>query len=136
MQIISETDSHVVVQDKSASGVAFEIGYPKSEGYQKATLQTEMSDLAATPSGYEALLWVPGQHGYISPGAEKLGIMNGYVSHDRGPVYSYRINFYNSRGWGFTFIDETNDTYYCSTVRNGWHYIDYNSDKGTIVGVK
>ena len=73
--------------------------------------------------------------GYTSPGAAGIGIEQGYVSHDRGPIYAYRINFYNSKGWHFTFKDESGDTYGITTIRNGWHYIDYNSDKPIMIGV-
>lgn len=138
MESITENDSHLIVPATSSSGRKFQLGYPKAEGYAINTLSQELTDnLTAAPAGYKELRWVPGQQpGYVSPAAEKIGITQGYVSHDRGPIYAYRINFYNSKGWHFTFIDESGDTYGITTIRNGWHYIDYNSDKPIVIGVE
>ena len=136
MNNITENDSHLVIPGTSNSGQRFQVGYPKADGYSMNSLSEELATTLATPAGYQDLRWVPGdQPGYTSPGAEGIGIVQGYVSHDRGPIYAYRINFYNSKGWHFKFIDESGDVYGITTIRNGWHYIDYNSDKPIIIGV-
>jgi hypothetical protein len=135
MYDIAENDDHVICRATTVSGKAYELGYPKDEGYSKDALAGEISGQMATPEGFQVLNWVPGQEGYTSPGAEGIGIVKGYVSHDRGVIYSYRINFYNSKGWHFSFVDESGDVYKITTIRNGWHYIDYNSDKPIVVGV-
>ena len=136
MENITESDSHLIFSATSNSGQKFQVGYPKADGYAKETLSAELAGDLDAASGYEDLRWVPGQQpGYTSPGAEGIGITQGYVSHDRGPIYAYRINFYNSKGWHFTFKDESGDTYGITTIRNGWHYIDYNSDKPIMIGV-
>lgn len=135
MENISDSGNHVVLERTNDAGNRYAVGYPKLQGYSSDTLASELANGPSIPPGYESLNWEPGKSGYTSPGAENLGIANGYVSHDRGPVYAYRINFYNSKGWHFKFIDESGDVYNITTVRNGWHYIDYNSDKPIIVGV-
>lgn len=135
MQDIQDRDNHVVLFRTTDLGKSYEVGYPKEQGYCAGSLASELANGPTTPPGYQALFWQPGGAGYISPGAENIGIVNGYVSHDRGVIYAYRINFYNSKGWHFKFIDESGDVYSITTIRNGWHYIDYNSDKPTICGV-
>jgi hypothetical protein len=135
MKDILDRDNHVALPRTTDLGKAYEIGYPKHQGYSAASLADELAHGPTAPSGYQALLWEPGGAGYTSPGAENIGIINGYVSHDRGMIYSYRINFYNSKGWNFRFIDESGDVYSITTIRNGWHYIDYNSDRPIICGV-
>lgn len=137
-QSITETDSHVVLQVKDGDKVAYEIGYPKEDGYSVAALLSDLSGangLTAAADGFKALNWVPGGSSYTSPQAEEIGITQGYVSHDRGPIYKYRINFNNNKGWHFKFKDESGDVYGCTTIRNGWHYIDYNSDHPIVIGV-
>ena len=136
MKDIVENDNHLIISSTSDSGQKFQVGYPKDEGYAKETLSAELADSLAAMAGYQDLRWVPGeQPGYTSPGAEGIGIVQGYVSHDRGPIYAYRINFYNRKGWSFKFIDESGDVYKITTIRKGWHYIDENSDKPIILGV-
>ncbi|WP_199259724.1 hypothetical protein [Paracoccus binzhouensis] len=135
MTNILDRDNHLVLSRTTDLGKTYEIGYPKQQGYAAASLADELAHGPTTPPGYQALCWEPGGLGYTSPGAENIGIVNGYVSHDRGAIYSYRINFYNSKGWHFKFIDESGDVYAITTIRNGWHYIDYNSDKPIICGV-
>lgn len=135
MTTVSETDDHVVLHVETPKGGSYEMGFPKSEGYAANTILAEMNKADATES-YKELNWVPGQQGYTSSQAEDIGIAQGYVSNDRGVIYKYRINFQNSKGWSFKFKDESGDEYKCMTIRNGWHYIDYNSEKPTIIGVK
>lgn len=135
MKDVADRENHVVATRTTESGNQYEVGYPKLQGYSAESLADELSNGPAIPPGYQALNWEPGKSGYTSPGAESIGIANGYVSNDRGPIYAYRINFYNSKGWHFKFIDESGDVYNITTIRNGWHYIDYNSDKPIILGV-
>ena len=135
MNNLAEDNSHLIIPAISSAGKKFSVGYPKADGYSQETLAAELESGQAA-AGYQDIRWVPGeQPGYTSPGAAGIGIEQGYVSHDRGPIYAYRINFYNSTGWHFTFKDESGDTYGITTIRNGWHYIDYNSDKPIMIGV-
>ncbi len=137
MNDITEVKDHLVISATNSSGGKYAIGYPTADGYSRDTLVDELQTAQATPAGYQALNWVPGQQpGYTSPGAERIGIQQGYVSHDRGPIYAYRINFYNTKGWHFDFSDESGDVYRITTIRNGWHYIDYNSEQPIIIGVR
>lgn len=48
-------------------------------------------------------------------------------------AWEYRLEFTNTGGWGFTFHDEGGDSYFCSTIINGHHFIQYNSDKPEIM---
>ena len=126
---------------ENESGKEYEVGYPKSAGYTREEVETKLaseqrSSDTNTLAGYKEIYWVPRGESRTSEAANKIGIVKGHVSEDSGAVYTYRLNFVNSKGWSFTFVDEYGDTYYCWTWRNGSHYIDYNSPQPTMVGVK
>lgn len=133
---IRVTKTHLVMELTSTHGHKYEVGYPIESGYTEKDILDLQSKQLQVNGAFLPVEWVPGAP-RTSPSGEvqKLGIKEGYVSQDRGPVYEYRINFENSKGWGFDFKDQSNDVYSCTTIRNGWHYIDYNSDKATIIGV-
>lgn len=42
-------------------------------------------------------------------------------------VYDYQLKFSVNGGWGRTFTDDLNVGYWCSTVTNGAHYIQFSS---------
>ncbi|KZT38119.1 hypothetical protein SISSUDRAFT_1047483 [Sistotremastrum suecicum HHB10207 ss-3] len=50
-------------------------------------------------------------------------------------VGDYCLEFTNTKGWGFTFEDETGDKYEISTVVNRTHILRYNSSRPNIVYV-
>ena len=79
--------------------------------------------------------WVyPSVHNPTSSAVRDLGISRAELSTGIAP-YSYKLDFWNTKGWGFYFRDASGDTYHCSTIRNGHHFIQYNSDHPTIVAV-
>ncbi|KAF9262701.1 hypothetical protein L218DRAFT_960182, partial [Marasmius fiardii PR-910] len=51
-------------------------------------------------------------------------------------VYDYTLEFTNTKGWSFHFLDDTKDCYSCDTALNRDHYIKYNSKEPTIKFVK
>jgi len=51
-------------------------------------------------------------------------------------TYDYCLHFTNNGGYGFTFYDESGDSYFVTTLRNGDHYFEYNSAKPNIIGVE
>jgi len=63
-----------------------------------------------------------------------------YKLFDAGPntnhIWRYQLYFINTEGSGFYFTDESDDEYSCSTMIDGEHNIQYNSDKPTIVSVR
>lgn len=121
----------ITVEQTSASGEKFQVGYPKQEGDTEKSLK----ETVLTAGSYKDVKITPYNGSYLSQGALDIGVKGAYIEVG-GTIYKYRVWFYNSKGWGFRFKDETGDTYKCSTVRNGWHYIDYNSSKPTMIGVK
>ena len=133
---IRVTKTHLVIELTSKHGHKYEVGYPIDSGYTEKDIVDLQSEQLKADRVFLTVDWVPGAP-RTSPSGEvqKLGIKEGYVSQDRGVVYEYRINFENSKGWGFYFKDQSDDVYHCVTIKNGWHYIDYNSDKATIIGV-
>lgn len=134
---VRTSGKYLVVELVSAAGRKYEVGYPVDAGYTENEVAEHAGALSKGLSEtFLAVNWIPGA-APVTPSVQvqNLGIAEGYVSYDRGVVYNYRISFKNTKGWGFDFKDLTNDVYFCSTIRNGWHYIDYNSDDATIVGV-
>ena len=134
--LIRTTQTHLVLELTSESGHKYEIGYPIELGYTKEELLGDLQKHQNVAASFLEVNWVPGA-AQTSPSRQVIdrGIEAGYVSHDRGVVYEYRLNFKNTKGWSFKFKDKTNDVYSCSTIRNGWHYIDYNSKDGTIIAI-
>lgn len=51
-------------------------------------------------------------------------------------VDSYTLEFTNTKGWSFHFIDDTKDVYSIDTVWNSDHWLKYNSEQPTIKFVK
>lgn len=74
-----------------------------------------------------------------SQAAKDIGISQWRLYFNGHPnLYSYTLDFKNTKAWSFDFEDACNMVYTCSTVLNGEHYIKSNSDCKpiAIVGVK
>lgn len=141
MNFIKESNDHILVEFTSENGSTFEVGYPKSAGYTRENIEAEIAKsiqkLSDSNSGYQHLKWVPNGDSLTSRGAIDIGIFGGRVDKASSYIiYQYQIVFINTHGWGFTFKDESGDTYGCSTPRNGKHTVNYNSNKPTIIGVR
>jgi hypothetical protein len=142
MQNIKETEEYIVVEFTNDSGKKYEVGYPKAAGYTKENIEAEIANAneklkanaSSDESTFQTLVWVVNGDSTTSRAAIDIGIVGGYV--DRDPNNKCQLNFANSKGWGFTFIDQTGDTYFCSTFRDGNHYVNYTSAKPTIIGVR
>lgn len=136
-QVIRTTQTHIVVELVTEQGNKYEIGYPIEAGYTSLEVSEGLKANFDLQAAFLEVNWEPGAaHTSPSNKVRDRGIAEGYVSHDRGAIYEYRLNFRNTKGWGFSFKDKTNDVYKCSTIRNGWHYIDYNSADGTIIAIR
>jgi hypothetical protein len=141
MKNIKETEEYIVVEFANDSGRKYEVGYPKKAGYTKDSIDAEITaanqNRSAPNAAYAAIRWSVDGESSTSKGAKKIGIESGYITKSSGAaVYIYRMNFTNSKGWVFTFKDESGDSYDCYTFQNGTHYIDYNSSDPTVIGVK
>jgi len=83
---------------------------------------------------FEDLKWVE-----TSAAVQELGISQ-YRIYDAGPntsqIWRYQLFFTSTKGWGFEFEDASHDKYPCSTVINGEHNIQYNSDQPDILVVR
>jgi len=130
----------VALYETAASQGTSKLGRPYEFG--TADLEDVKKKIAGEQA--ESLLpvhWVPTAPGGpwipTSPEVQALGISE-YKLEDYkdqpGMVWRYHLSFINSKGWGFAFTDESNDTYTCSTW-NGSHWIRYNSDHPIIVNV-
>jgi len=81
--------------------------------------------------------WVPGTiWTATSPEVQALGISR-YQLVDNGSssYFRYTLGFTNTKGWGYSFRDESGDTYHVTTAKNNDHYVSFDSDKPIIVGV-
>jgi hypothetical protein len=139
-------DDHVVKEFTSVKGARFAVAYPKAVGYTVENLETDLTSFA---DGDEARVAVS-DDSWIDV-RWPVGFVSGYPPMDQrvydigiadlavdryAIVWKYKINFRNTKGWGFQFKDATGDVYRISTIWNGWHYLLYNSSDPTIVGVK
>ena len=50
--------------------------------------------------------------------------------------YKYSLWIKNNVNYTYGFKDESPDTYYLTTIVHGEHYVQYNSDKPTIIHIK
>ena len=134
---IKENNEFTEVQYTSEEGENYTIGYPKTSGYTFENLSAELK--ASTPDlayNFCTINWVSDGDSVTSRAALNIGIVGGYVNHDHGIIYSYRLHFANDVALsGFAFKDATGDVYKCSTPRSGNHYIDYNSKKPNMIAV-
>lgn len=129
-----ESNDFIVAQFTNSAGNNFEVGYPKSEGYSEESLDLEINE--QEKSIWKELRCRPNLEGFVSEDARSIGIKHARLISDEGAtLYRYQLKFKNTKGWAFQFKDEFGDVYECYTIRNGWHYINYNSPKPTIVGV-
>ena len=140
---IKETESHFVVEFTSQSGKKYEVGYPKEGGYSKEDIEDTLNasnagnlDQNSANSEYATLVWTVNGDSTTSRAAMNIGIVGGYVNKGSGKIYDCQVTFSNTEGMSFRFMDQSGDTYWCSAPRNGNHYINYNSDKPSIIGVK
>ncbi|WP_452598257.1 hypothetical protein [Pontimicrobium sp. MEBiC01747] len=121
---------------KSAKGHTFKVGHPKSAGYTEETLDKELN-IASENSNWIAVDWRDDNR-YHDTKAEVSGrgISRYRLSYDSSAwFYSYKLDFTNTRGSYYEFIDATGDTYRVSTPKNGNHYVSFNSSNGTIVKI-
>jgi len=113
-------------EGKSKLGKAYEFG-PLEEKKEEVKSGAPLA----------TVYWVPGTPWtQTSPDIQALGISR-YQLTDNGSssFYRYTLGFTNTKGWGYAFTDQTSDTYDCDTIRNGDHYVSYNSSKPIIVNV-
>lgn len=135
---LKENNEFIVVQFKNQSGELYEVGYSKEAGYTADEIKLGLSKVPALKSGnYCDLKWeVDVRPSETSDCAKKIGIAEGYVEGGSHTIYQCRMHFRNTQGWWFDFIDGNKEEYRCYTARNCWHYVDYNSSKPTIIGVR
>ncbi|KAF7368177.1 hypothetical protein MVEN_00136800 [Mycena venus] len=51
----------------------------------------------------------------------------------KGDVWPYMLWFTNTENYNYLFFDETGDSYRCNCWRRGNHWVQYRSDKPTII---
>lgn len=142
MHIVEENENYIVVESLSSNGAKYCIGYPKASGYNSETLIEEIMkfsqdfDNSDFEKNWCKVDWIQDHDSQTSRKAINKGIVGGYVDiSEKFDKYRYRINFSNHKGWSFSFKDYSTDIYNCVTIRNGNHYIDFNSASPSIVGV-
>lgn len=90
-----------------------------------------------------SVYWVPRPdeatgHGIwieTSPEVKSMGISRYHLNQPHSGASIDALHFTNTKGWGFSFTDESGDTYSCPTVWNRTHYIEYYSKQPIIVKV-
>lgn len=135
---LEEKEGFVIREFSTANNNKFQVGFPKSAGYTEKNLD-EMLVLIKTnsPAAHDTVgvNWLnPSSQYPTSQAIQNLGIDRAEIGPGIAP-YSYKLDFWNTKGWGFSFKDASGDIYQCSTIRNGHHFVQYNSNNPTIVSV-
>ena len=138
---LTENNEYLELEHISLDGQKYIVGYPKSAGYTLESLTNELSQVnliteLENKDDFNELEWVPNSISKTSTDAQHIGIKSGEVIESPHIYFKYRINFINTKGWKFYFKDKSGDVYSCRTFRYGPHYIDFNSEQPTIIGVK
>ncbi len=135
---LEEREGFITREFSSRNGNKFQVGFPKSAGYTEGNLDAVVELVKSNGPVADSTVgvnWVyPSSHYPTSQAVQGIGIDRAEVGTGVAP-YSYKIDFWNTKGWGFYFKDASGDIYHCSTIRNGHHFVQYNSDKPTIVEV-
>ena len=137
---MKETEDYIIIELTNDTGKKYEVGYPKSAGYTKENLMSELaetdSEVTRAKDGYKNINYKPDGDSFTSQEAISIGICGGYVWSEKGWVYDYQLVFANHKNAKYLFKDESGDQYSCRTYRTGLHTINYNSGKPTMIGVK
>ncbi|KZS87518.1 hypothetical protein SISNIDRAFT_460810 [Sistotremastrum niveocremeum HHB9708] len=131
----------------SQNGAAFEFGtsdkISSAKTGQEALLSPHeiagiQANVKAAASTGVTVKWEvgDGKMKATSQSVKDIGISEYALIKQSNTVYTYRLDFTNTKGWGFNFKDESGDKYTVTTFRNGGHMLQYNSDKPTIVLVQ
>ncbi|KAF9256754.1 hypothetical protein L218DRAFT_175488 [Marasmius fiardii PR-910] len=136
---------------QSKGGKDFEFGCKESDLKQAIETYGTESDIsipatatiqkayAADNHGWVPVNWKVGDDKWIATdqAVEDEGISQYQLYFNGHPnVYDYTLEFTNTKGWSYHFIDDTQDCYGCDTWRDCDHYIKYNSAQPTIKFVK
>jgi len=135
---LEEREGFITREFSSRKGNKFQVGFPKSAGYTEDNLDSMIELVKSNASEADNSVKVdwpyPSSHYPTSQAVQNLGIDRAEIGTGIAP-YSYKIDFWNTKGWKFYFKDATGDIYSCATIRNGHHFVQYNSDNPTIVEV-
>lgn len=128
-QLPATDDSSIEwVNARSGNGVPFRIGRPKSK----------LEAAAHVPLSLD-INWPPQTtRDWNTPTKEftrQTGIDYYYVINDNGLYFKYRIVIDISKRFKYVFYDQTGDYYSLECHKLGAHYVDYNSEKPTMVKV-
>lgn len=108
-----------------------------------ATEATSLKAASTSPPdyGFVPVNWTVGNDDWIDTdqAVKDEGVKRYKLYFNGHPnVYSYTLEFTNTKGWSYHFIDdaEKHDCYGVETWVNGDHWVKYNSDSPTIKFVK
>ena len=116
----------------SKNGVSFRVGKEKTQG-------KDVAPASGKPFSID-VNWPVG-NGWVMTTDEvrtTAGITQYNLSEipeDVGSDYQYILKFNNTDTYDYYFYDETNDSYEVNTFTTRTHYVQYNSEKPTIVRI-
>ncbi|KAF9262690.1 hypothetical protein L218DRAFT_1000569 [Marasmius fiardii PR-910] len=119
----------------SSPPIASDLQIPVTAAVQKAAADPE--DQGWIPVNWKVgeAVWIDTDQATKDEGVSQYQLWKS-TAYPSSEFYAYMLWFTNTKGWCFHFLDDTHDCYNCSTIRNGEHYIKYNSDEPTIKFVK
>ncbi|KAF9256753.1 hypothetical protein L218DRAFT_966027 [Marasmius fiardii PR-910] len=107
-----------------AHGTESDISIPATATIQKA-YAVNPDDLGWVPVNWTVGddKWIYTDQAVQDEGIEKYQLyFNGHPN-----IFDYTLEFKNTKGWSFHFLDDTQDCYGCETIFNGEHQFKYNS---------
>ena len=88
-------------------------------------------------SEWKAVRWPVGDISWkATDDASRLLISRYKLYTNNGLLWDYKLEFTNTGGSDFDFMDEAGDVYNVFAILDGDHYVRYNSEKPTIVAVR
>ncbi|TFK91008.1 hypothetical protein K466DRAFT_583233 [Polyporus arcularius HHB13444] len=134
------------VDVKSENGVAFKYGVKKSDLEQpedapRAAFANRPTPGRPTPRAQLRVDWrVQGDNNWRATAGDFAHHMHisHYILRKTSNIfdwYSYQLDIYTTGGWTFWFHDRSGDKYEILAIRNGRHYVKYNSRDPDIIRV-
>lgn len=125
------------VQGTTKNGNSFVYGIKNGS---TAESEANQAYSASVQENFYGVYWPVGDQKWkytSSPISDKVGISRYklFKGFNGSQVGDYCLEFTNTKGWGFTFKDESGDEYRMSTVVNRTHILRYNSKRPNIVDV-
>ena len=114
------------VDAKNKNGVVYRHGFLNTDTIKASAGNEASENVKASDDDKVAVNWPLGTSGDVSPAVCNV---TGYefFATPNDAIFDYQLKFSVDGGWLRTFTDDLDADYFCTTVSNGWHYIQFSS---------